>query len=760
MSSRPATRRRLPAAPVRILSGIALAAVTAVMLTSAPAGAATPGAISGTVFEDVAGTASASTANGIAGVSVSLWSDSDGDGVLGAGDTLVTTTTTAANGSYTFTGTTTGAQYFVTSAAPTRNAAGTTGMVGEQTYASSNATALGAPGAVRASCVRGTPTPVATTLAASGPCYGGRAPASADVPTSATGARTVTAVTQSSAGVDNVNFGFSFNVVTNTNDTGQGSVRQMMANSEVYPGGNTMRFVPAVAPTDSSGAGSWWTVHLVDSTSNGSTQVTLPIVTQDLVLDGTAHSNVDGSTVVDTAPGTVVDPNTSVGTGSDTVGSIPRPELVLSLENARLVNTAVGGWVTISCRSASADLTLNGISFVKGANGDPNLGSYSQVESSCRLTATNNVFGATPDGAPSTDTVNTNLLVNSGTYSHGAYAIDHNYFTRGSYGLVVRPGSPTVAGTYQADHNYATGLTQAAYSIEGDHWTLSENYATDSRFGILVGTTAAQVGANLVTNNTVTDSTNGASVSSGNIRIRSSANTVSENVSTGATGTTPASGFGVGVDASATGNEITRNEFGGNAANAIDLDRDGVSLNSPDTAGSCTAAATSGANNNIARALIVAVTIDGSGTLDIGGVLCDDASTYRVEVYGVGGPSTGDIGTDGLRAGEGTSYLGAISGVTGGTFTGTFSGTGLAPGDLVSVIVIRTATGGVGAVGDTSEFSPTLVPLEVPAFPIAGHLGHGPMGWLTAAMLLALVLTLSHARARRASAPVGPAAAR
>lgn len=62
-----------------------------------------PGAIAGTIWEDTnADGALTEAGNGLAGVTVALYVDSNGDGLIGLEDTLVATTVTNANGDYSF----------------------------------------------------------------------------------------------------------------------------------------------------------------------------------------------------------------------------------------------------------------------------------------------------------------------------------------------------------------------------------------------------------------------------------------------------------------------------------------------------------------------------------------------------------------------------------------------------------------------------------------------------------------------------------
>ncbi len=113
---------------------------------------------------------------------------------------------------------------------------------------------------------------------------------------------------------ENIDFGFSFNVVTNTNDrdddtntkrTCQGCLRQFIQNANAISGPNSMHFVPAVPPNKTN----YWSVqadHTMTDTDPFSTSENDPvfrITDADTTIDGTAYSYQDGKTVRDENPG-------------------------------------------------------------------------------------------------------------------------------------------------------------------------------------------------------------------------------------------------------------------------------------------------------------------------------------------------------------------------------------------------------------------------------------------------------------------------
>ncbi|WP_169314572.1 SdrD B-like domain-containing protein [Thiothrix nivea] len=213
--------------------------------------------LSGKVFEDVnyGGTARSFDATqgmaGIDGATVEL---------LDSSNTIVATTTTAGGGNYTFTGILAGSytvRLDVNSVGSTRphNGAGT--ELGVITYRSDSA--------------------LATTA----------------------GATAAQAVTVAASDLTNVNFGFNFDTVSNTNDSGAGSLRQFILNANLLGGDAALQQagLPAgkenavlkLATTDPNYSGGVWTITLNSF---------LPDINQPLILDGSKQATFNSTTAV------------------------------------------------------------------------------------------------------------------------------------------------------------------------------------------------------------------------------------------------------------------------------------------------------------------------------------------------------------------------------------------------------------------------------------------------------------------------------
>jgi hypothetical protein len=207
--------------------------------------------VSGSVYEDVNGDSALGDAIAVSGALVRLYQDSNDNGAIDAGDSFVAEATTDVSGGYSFNVAAIATKYLVAVASQTIAPAG--GYTGgadindvwpEQTYGDDPATAALDLGA-RFGGVDGA---VADDVDA-----GSRNPADNVY-------EHLARVDIGSGDVTNVDFAFSFNVVVNVNNTGQGSLWQFIENANGILGANSMRFVPAVATNASGGGGSWWRI--------------------------------------------------------------------------------------------------------------------------------------------------------------------------------------------------------------------------------------------------------------------------------------------------------------------------------------------------------------------------------------------------------------------------------------------------------------------------------------------------------------------
>ncbi|HEX8657153.1 MAG TPA: SdrD B-like domain-containing protein, partial [Hymenobacter sp.] len=190
-------------------------------------------AISGNIFEDVnygggAGRAQAASQGiGRGSVRVELYTGS------GSGATFSAFTTTDATGNYAFTGLTAGSTYTVrvpnnaATAVSSSRPGSTGGLLPVPTYVYNNANRVGGENPGRTDAGNGT---AGTTLGSLSTAPVGSTPG--------TVAQSIATVTLPAGNLPvlNVDFGFNFDVVTNTNNSGQGSLRQFINNANALGG--------------------------------------------------------------------------------------------------------------------------------------------------------------------------------------------------------------------------------------------------------------------------------------------------------------------------------------------------------------------------------------------------------------------------------------------------------------------------------------------------------------------------------------------
>jgi hypothetical protein len=292
------------------------------------------GSIAGSVLQDVNGDSNLADAVGRGAVTVKLYKDA-GNGTPDGTDTLQTTTTTAADGSYSFTGLANATYWVVVDSKTIAPSAGFNGgfvqgdVWAEQTY--------GVAGAASG----------IGFLGSAGALFGGKNATVSDNAAALISSEhiTKTVLSGGSNTVTGIDSAFSFNVVTNVqgggstdddasnNRTIQGSLRQFIQNADAIAGANTMRFVPAVGANAISGPFSWWQITVSSI---------LPAITDaNTTIDGTAYSNTDGVTVRDTSAGSVGFSG-SVGLGADATASTGDDVTVLAVNSPELELVEVG----------------------------------------------------------------------------------------------------------------------------------------------------------------------------------------------------------------------------------------------------------------------------------------------------------------------------------------------------------------------------------------------------------------------------------
>jgi hypothetical protein len=403
--------------------------------------------ISGTVFEDSTGNllsggeSIGDTDNpGASGVTVNLYQDG-GDGLPG-GDTLIASTTTDANGDYTFSGLSDDTYFVVidsTTITPSdgfNSSFGQTDVWAEQTYGSAGSVTY-AGGSYSFSGSAGT-------------MYGGKQiDVSDDLSSSAT-AEHITRVTLNGSDVSGVDSGFSFDVVTRTGDgdddlsnnrTVQGSLRQFIQNSNAISGVNSSQF--AISTNDAnynlSGNGEF----TIQPTS------ALPIITDAVVLDGTTQSGFSGNPIIEidgSLAGASVN-GLSISAGSSTVTGFVINQFS---DNGILITGGAGNTIAGNYIGTDVTGTLDRGNGGDGIDVQSNNNTIGGTTSAVR----NIISGNTDDGID-LDTASGSIIQGNyiGTDVTGTIAIGNN-----SDGILIDGSSSnTIGGTSPGARNVIAG---------------------------------------------------------------------------------------------------------------------------------------------------------------------------------------------------------------------------------------------------------------------------------------------------------------
>jgi hypothetical protein len=638
--------------------------------------------ITGRVLEDVNADGNLDDGAGIGAVEVRILSDGGDGEPTGADDVEIMTRITGTDGGYDFS-VADGTYWVVVASKTIRPSEGFNGDYGptdvwaEQTWGPAGSPCADGMGG---SAVRDEP----------GPCFGGRRGGRPDDPTTIYGAEHAARVTVAGFDAPCVDFGFSFNVVTDTADgepepgtnrSIQGSLRQALTNANALFSGNVLRFVPAVDAEASGEGGQWWRIGVATPLP--------PIEDAGTTLDGTAFSLVDGLSLIDANHGDMGTGGT-VGVEGAPLARVARPELEI---------TGIGVIGTgLRVLGGGAVIRHLAVTHFGSAEFDGNL----VVESAANVVISGNVIGLPPDVlAPPADegrspsngivgvgarraTVEGNLI---------AYCGRSGVLTGEQCGDWVLSGNEVRGNSSDFPEGDGLDLAESAggFVIEGNLLAENAGSGMDS-YGL--------TGGFAVTGNTIEGNGFGMAETAG-VRLFGAGSAVTGNVVTGNAG--PGI-LVVAYEDAADGTPgvqcmLSSNHFGGNGGSAIDLAEtsgagevgDGITLNSGGPGDFCGYGDGQG-NRGLDFPVLTGAELNGTGTtLTVSGTTCRGST---VQVYRAQ-PGAGDVLWTGFY-GEGVEYLGDVPVDDFGSFSGSL-GVRLNMGDQVTAIA-------VDASGNTSEF--------------------------------------------------------
>ena len=572
----------------------------------------------------------------------------------------------------------------------------------EQTYAPINALCNDGNG--------GTDT---TTVA--GNCFGGRRGGVSDnisstpVNSDLANAEHVAKVAVNGGGTTGIDFGFSFNVVTNVRDgdddgsTGrsiQGSLRQFITNANAITGANSMRFVPAVPTNQSGGGGNWWSI----TASSAFPDITDALTT----IDGTAFDQFAPTTEMDDNPGSIGSGG-SVGLDLLSVNSANLKELEINLNDVGDNGLNINSSGAVIIRDLAIYNNTVGI----------------QVTSVSSGTIENNLIGVRANGVDPSSSSRLDKgisVVGNGSLSA---LITKNYIAFANT-TGVSGDNPSSSVTLFKNEIYRNGLGSAGgdgIEIIGT-WSVEQNLIHESGNsssnpvsggnGIEIGKTTGLSTGSTIRNNTIINN----SVTGINVFNNVTNTVIEKNIITG-NGTNYSSAstrLGAGIKLTfpntqpQNGIKITNNSFANNYGLAIDVvtsgsgQSDGVSGNDGVLESTSTEP-----NRGLDYPVFTLSTLNGS-VLHVEGYIGTAATkltgTYTIEVYKASndGDNNGALeeGDGQLEPhGEGQYLLGTITSNPNGLFSQDItipSSVSLVFNDRITAIAISSSN-------NTSEFS-------------------------------------------------------
>jgi uncharacterized repeat protein (TIGR01451 family) len=495
-------------------------------------------------------------------------------------------------------------------------------------------------------------------------------------------------VTLASAAVTGIDFGFNFDTTVNVNDSGQGSLRQFIANANALGNGGLAQS-GLVAGKDNA-------VFMI---SNGTAAAGLRVANNYFaggvatIAPGTALPTITDSAVLDATnqPGFSAGPIVQLsGTGAGAGVSGLTISAGSSVVRRLIINNFLGSGIALS--GAGGNIIQGNY---LGTNFDGTSASQNDQQGLFINGSPNNIIGGAT--AAQRNIISGNRLRGILVSGAGATAnnIQGNYIGTNASGNAALPNNlgifvfdapaNIIGGTAAGEGNVISGNTQIGIQIAGNG--SSGNMVQ----GNIIGLSAAG-GAGLPNGTRGIDVVSGAAGNTIGGASAGAGNTIAGNGSEGVRVTTGAA------------NRIQRNSIYGNTGVGINLGVDALTPND----GTLVA----GGNNGMDYPVINIAALSG-GTLTIAGHVGSAAgepafANAVIEIFKADNSPADQNGQvvsgDGLSVahGEGRTYLGTITANASGNFNTTLAVAGLAIGDAITATA--TSPG-----NDTSEFGANIV---------------------------------------------------
>ncbi len=540
----------------------------------------------------------------------------------------------------------------------------------------------------------------------------------------------ITAITMGSSNVTGIDFGYNFDTVVNTNDSGQGSLRQFILNSNALANtglaqvGQTAGKEVSVFMIADGIAHPGLRAGLPNLLTGGvaviSPTTLLPAITDaNTTIDGTTQtSNVGNTNSLTLGAGGVV------GVDGLALPQVNAPEVQIQEGAPGLIvgldvqanNTTIRGTSIIGFGSASVDGNIR-----VGLNATTNF-TGTLIEQNLLGTGANNFTTGATIG-----TTGSNIAVVGA--DNGIIRNNLIGFTDRFGVLIHSAANGWVISGNEVRSNDLNNPASDGISIESASQgaTVSGNLVINNK-GVGVDSFNG-AGLNTIVNNTISGNGfgGGPTAETAGVRLYGTNSVIDRNI------ITSNAGSGVMITAGATNNVITKNSIYANGQIGIDLltSTDVVTTGStPYVSGNDGAVIATSGNKGMDYPIFTLATFAG-GTLTVSGYVGSAAgqvafANATIEIFKADNAPANQNGeviagdAKSVAHGEGRTYLGTITADANGNFTNAIitGVSGLVPGDAITATATLAANG-------SSEFSANQIVI-IPGQPVSGTVYSDP----------------------------------
>ncbi|TYB97772.1 MAG: hypothetical protein FXF54_02405 [Kosmotoga sp.] len=476
--------------------------------------------------------------------------------------------------------------------------------------------------------------------------------------------------------INNIDFGFSFNVIVNENDTGdnsqqqngnQGTLRQFILNANAISGANKSRFVMMTPPNETSGENSWWKITLqglLVEIIDTETEINCEVFDFENNINNTNNAFFG---------------DTTVGKNDVALSGFQGNEIEIDTNK-----------LSYAIKSSAENFVLRNCTFLNGGGNIED--EFAPVIVINNAFIENTTSGIHADGTKPASEYHNNRF---GIIAKGISELSHVYIGYSGSGLLVETLDSTLSQLYIKNNAVGSASTDG----NGIEFRNAKSLLVNSLISATGENTADYKSGNGVYFNNSADVVINESTIETSAAANLSFSNSSNNFVSNCTIINSLSGPGIRVGMSSNNNYFSKNVYFGNYKMAIDLvDSETLLFDGPTSNDSATSTT---ANEGIDKPIITGSIADGSIVNIEGYVGLNSGSSVfsgaTVEFYEAS-PGNGDTFND-TGYGEGSGYLGYCTTDVNGNFN-TIIDIGTKKIEKITAITLHE--------NNTSEFGPNI----------------------------------------------------